>query len=220
MSTGGMNLVLLGPPGAGKGTQARLLAERCRVPGISTGDILRTAVRDATDLGRTARTYMDRGALVPDEVVVGIVEERLAAHDTCGGFILDGFPRTLAQARALDGFLADRKRPLRRVLHLAVEDADVVRRLSGRRTCPKCGAQYHVEFNPPPRRDVCGRCGAGLVQRDDDREETIRARLRVYREETEPLVEYYAQQGLLERVAATGPVEEVSRRMFEATERP
>jgi len=207
---------LLGPPGAGKGTQAKRLTAVLGAPQISTGDILRQSVADGTALGRKARAFMDQGALVPDDVVIGIIEERLRQPDCADGYILDGFPRTLAQAEALTRRLTALSTPLDRVLSLEVPEDDLVRRLSGRRVCRGCGHLYHVESNPPRQADVCDRCGDALYQRDDDREETIRHRLRVYREQTEPLIAYYDGMGLLARIDGRGTIDEISERITRA----
>ncbi len=195
-----MNLILLGPPGAGKGTQAKMLMDRYGIPQISTGDILRAAVKDGTPMGLKAKSYMDAGALVPDEVVVGIVRERLQQDDCKDGFILDGFPRTVPQADALAEALSSLGRPLDAVVSLAVDVEVLVERLTGRRTCRDCGRGYHVKFAPPKVSGVCDACGGELLQRDDDREETIRRRLNVYDEQTSPLIAYYRQAGLLTEV--------------------
>ncbi len=211
-----MRLILLGPPGAGKGTQAKLFAGRFGAPQISTGDILRQAVADGTDLGRKARSFMDQGALVPDEVVIGIIEERLRKPDCARGYILDGFPRTLRQAEALSQTLRAIQAPLDRVVSVEVPEDDLVRRLSGRRVCRGCGQMYHVEANPSRQAGVCDKCGDSLYQRDDDTEETIRHRLRVYREQTEPLIAYYDQKGLLARIEGCGSIEEISQRIARA----
>lgn len=204
-----MRAILLGPPGAGKGTQAKMLAERYGIPQISTGDILRAAVGAGTPLGREAKAYMDRGALVPDEVVIGIVRDRLAEPDCQGGYLLDGFPRTLEQAEALTRMLQQMKAPLPRVVNLEVSEEELVRRLSGRRTCKACGELFHVEFHPPRARATCDTCGGDLIQREDDREETIRRRLEVYRKQTEPLIGYYQAQGVLKRVRGLGATGEI-----------
>jgi len=208
-----MRLILLGPPGAGKGTQAKRLIERYGIPQISTGDILRAAVRDGTDLGRKAKQYMDAGKLVPDEVVIGIIEERLQQPDCAKGFILDGFPRTVAQADALNRVLANLGQAIDHVVSIEVPDEELVERLTGRRTCRGCGAMYHVKFSPPKAQGVCDKCGGELYQRDDDREETIRARLKVYHEQTAPLVEYYEKAGLLRRIPGQGSVDEIYARI-------
>ena len=192
-----MRIILLGPPGAGKGTQAKAITERFGIPQISTGDILRSAVRDGTPMGVRAKAFMDSGALVPDEVVVGIVCERLLQADCSSGFILDGFPRTVAQADALHKTLLQMNSPLQAVISLAVDEEVLVERLTGRRACRSCGMGYHVTFSPSQQSGRCDACGAELYQRDDDREETIRHRLSVYREQTAPLIGYYGEQGLL-----------------------
>ena len=195
-----MRLVLLGPPGAGKGTQAKLLQEHFGIPQISTGDILRQAVKDGTPLGKQANEFMDRGELVPDSVINDIVDERLAADDCRNGFLLDGFPRTVAQAEALENMLERRNVVLDAAVSLAVPRKVLVKRLSGRRTCRKCGAMYHVTFNPPATDGACDRCGGELYQREDDREETIEARMEVYDRQSAPLLEYFRTQGLLREV--------------------
>jgi adenylate kinase len=192
-----MRIILLGPPGAGKGTQAKAITERFSIPQISTGDILRSAVREGTPMGVRAKNFMDSGALVPDEVVVGIVCERLQQDDCVSGFILDGFPRTVAQADALHKTLVQMSYPLQAVISLEVNEEVLVGRLTGRRTCRSCGLGYHLRFSAPLQLDRCDACGAELFQRDDDREETIRHRLSVYREQTAPLIGYYGEQGLL-----------------------
>jgi len=210
-----MRLAFLGPPGAGKGTQAELFARRYGFAHISTGEILRDGVRGGTPLGSKARGYMDGGELVPDEIVVGIVAEKLEGID--GGFVLDGFPRTVEQAEALNGILRGRNGSLDAVIYFDVDEDTVVRRLSGRRVCGKCGWNYHVENMPPKREGVCDRCGGEVHQRDDDRPEVVRERLRVYQRETAPLIDYYKRKGLLERVAGDPPPEEVQeevRRLF------
>lgn len=192
-----MRMILLGPPGAGKGTQAKSITERFGIPQISTGDILRSAVRDGTPMGVRAKAFMDAGALVPDDVVVGIVCERLQFDDCRSGFILDGFPRTVAQADALHKTLMQMNYPLQAVISLAVDEDALVERLTGRRSCRSCGAGFHVTFSPARQVGICDACGAELFQREDDREETIRHRLSVYREQTSPLIGYYGEQGLL-----------------------
>jgi adenylate kinase len=208
-----VRLVIMGTPGAGKGTQAKLLAERVGACHISTGDMLRDAIRRGTALGREAQRFMDQGLLVPDDVVTGIVEDRLAAPDCRSGFLLDGFPRTVAQAGALDALLARRGEPLTGVLHIAVPREEAVRRLSGRRVCDGCGSMAHVAFDPPARPDVCDRCGGHLLQRDDDREETVRRRMDVYARETAPVLDHYRTAGLLREIDGTGTRENVSRRV-------
>jgi adenylate kinase len=201
-----LNLVLLGPPGSGKGTQGERLQGDLRLPYYATGDILREAVREETELGRLAKEYMDRGDLVPDEVIVGVIAERLDSEEAADGFILDGFPRTTPQAEALGAKLAEMGRSLPAVLLIDVADEEVMRRLSGRRVCAPGGHVYHVEFNPPQQEDVCDVDGSELVQRDDDKPEVIRHRLDQYHSKTEPLVAYYDRQSMLRRIdGATSP---------------
>ncbi|GAA4571377.1 adenylate kinase [Micromonospora sp. NPDC047548] len=211
-----MRLVLVGPPGAGKGTQAEFIAAHLSVPKISTGDIFRANVSQGTPLGVEAKRYMDAGKLVPDEVTINMVRDRLAEPDAAEGFLLDGFPRTTPQAAALDKLLADLGTALDLVLELVVDDDEVIRRLSGRRTCRGCGKIWHVEFDATTREGICDRCGAELFQRDDDKPETIAARLREYAEKTAPLVDYYGAQGKLVGIDATGPVEDVTVRAIDA----
>lgn len=213
-----MNLIFLGPPGSGKGTQAKMLVDKYGIPQISTGDILREAVKEGTPLGKEAKKYMDEGKLVPDEVVVGIVRERLKEPDCTKGFILDGFPRTIPQAEALDKTLQEMGKGIDHVLSLEVDREELVRRLSGRRTCKKCGAMYHIIFDPPKKDGVCDRCDGELYQRDDDKEETIRERLRVYEEQTAPLIEYYRKKGLLRPIDGVGKIEEIFARVRETIE--
>ncbi|GAB3738215.1 adenylate kinase [Nocardiopsis nanhaiensis] len=207
-----MRAVLVGPPGAGKGTQAQILAEELSVPKVSTGDIFRANVSGGTELGKKAKEFMDRGDLVPDEVTNAMVKDRLAQDDAETGFLLDGFPRNVPQAETLQGMLVDLDSGLDVVLELKVDEEEVVKRLSGRRSCPECGRVYHVEYDAPQSTGKCDNEGADLYQRDDDREETIRHRLKVYREQTAPLVEFYAGEGLLATISATGPVDEVTAR--------
>ncbi|MET9712442.1 adenylate kinase [Nocardiopsis alba] len=207
-----MRAVLVGPPGAGKGTQAQILAEELTIPKVSTGDIFRANVSGGTELGKKAKEFMDRGDLVPDEVTNAMVKDRLAQKDTAGGFLLDGFPRNVPQAETLKGMLADLGTSLDVVLELKVDEDEVVKRLSGRRSCPECGRVYHVEYDAPKVEGKCDNEGAELYQREDDREETIRHRLKVYREQTAPLVEFYESEGLLATISATGPVAEVTAR--------
>lgn len=211
-----MKLILLGPPGAGKGTQAKMLTERFAIPQIATGDILRGALQAGTPLGLQAKTYMDAGALVPDEVVIGIVRERLQQDDCLPGFILDGFPRTVAQADALQATLAVLDRRLDRVVSLTVDADALVERLTGRRTCRECGRGYHVRFDPPCDEQRCDACGGELYQRDDDREETIRKRLSVYAQQTAPLIDYYRAAGLLVELDGMQPIAEVQEQVLSA----
>jgi adenylate kinase len=210
-----MRLVLVGPPGAGKGTQAEFIAAHIAVPKISTGDIFRANVANGTPLGQQAKRYMDAGQLVPDEVTINMVRERLAEPDAAEGFLLDGFPRTVPQATALDKLLADLGTGLDLVLELVVDDDEVIRRLSGRRTCRGCGKVWHLEFDPPTVKDVCDRCNGELFQRDDDKPETVSERLRVYARDTAPLIQYYGAQGKLVGIDATGPVEDVTVRAID-----
>jgi adenylate kinase len=207
-----MRAVLVGPPGAGKGTQATVIAQRFEVPAISTGDIFRANVGEGTALGREAQGFMDSGNLVPDELTIAMVRDRLSRPDAKAGFLLDGFPRNVAQARVLDSMLTELDTSLDVVLELAVDGEEVVRRLSGRRTCAGCGRLWHVDFHPTAVAGVCDVCGGELTQREDDQPETIRHRLTVYAEQTEPIIAYYADRGLLERIDAVGPLEEVTAR--------
>jgi adenylate kinase len=206
-----MRIVLLGGPGSGKGTQAKKLTEKYGVPQISTGDIFRAAVKEGTPMGTKAKEYMDKGELVPDDVVVGVVEERLAKPDLDGGFMLDGFPRTLPQAESLDGIMAKLSKSIDHAVLVDVPDEELMKRLTGRRTCRNsdCGKMYHVMFNPPKKEGICDACGSELYQRDDDSEATIRERLNVYAEQTAPLIDYYDKKGLLRKVAGVGPIDDI-----------
>jgi len=204
-----LNLILLGPPGAGKGTQAERLVEDFGLPYYATGDILRRAVKDGTELGRKAKEYMDRGDLVPDDVISGVVVERIDSPEALDGFLLDGFPRTIGQAEALDEALAPLGRKPTAVLSIEVPDEEVVRRLSGRRVCERNSHPYHVDFDPPKNEGFCDQDGSALVQRDDDREDTVKHRLDVFHEQTAPLVDYYERQGLLRRFDGSRSPDEV-----------
>jgi adenylate kinase len=204
-----LRLVFLGPPGAGKGTQARELAREWTVPQVSTGDMLREAAAAGTGLGREAKRFMDAGALVPDTVVIGLVAERLDQPDTRDGFILDGFPRTVAQAEALDALLGQRALDLDRVLYFDVSRPELIRRLTGRRTCRQCGTGYHLVSAPPRTADRCDRCGGELYQREDDAEATVSRRLDVYTTQTAPLLDYYRARGVLASVPGEGSVAEI-----------
>lgn len=206
----------MGPPGAGKGTQARLISRRLGIPQISTGDILRQSVQDGTALGRKAHRYMERGELVPDEIVVRIVKERLEREDCRNGFILDGFPRNMPQAEALSRELQKTSRDIDWSINISVPDEEIMKRLSGRRVCLQCGETYNMYFSPPPRDELCGKCSTPLMQREDDKEETIRKRLQVYHEGTEPLIDYYTLNGKLITVDGSGAAEEISERIDKA----
>lgn len=211
-----MRLVLVGPPGAGKGTQAQFISAQASIPKISTGDIFRASVSQRTTLGLEAKKYMDAGDLVPDKVTISMVRDRLAEDDAADGFLLDGFPRTVPQAEVLDEILAELAAQLDVVLELVVDDDEVVRRLSGRRTCRTCGHVWHLDFDPPSHEGSCDRCGGELFQRDDDQPETVRHRIEVYADQTAPLIAYYAERGLLVGLDATGPVEDVTDRAIDA----
>jgi adenylate kinase len=208
-----MRLVLLGAPGAGKGTQAKKLIETYGIPQISTGDILRKAVADGTPLGKEAKSYMDKGELVPDSVVIGLVKERIAQDDCKKGYILDGFPRNNAQAEVLDKVLAEMGAPLDTALSVDVEKDVLMKRLTGRRTCRKCQQMYNIYFSLPKKEGVCDKCGGELFQRDDDKEETIRKRLDVYDAQTAPLMEYYKKKGIVKSVAGTGSIDEIFKQV-------
>ena len=210
-----MRLVLLGAPGAGKGTQAELLQEHFKIPQISTGEMLRQAVQSGTALGKQAKQYMDRGELVPDSVILDLVEQRLSADDCRNGFLLDGFPRTVAQAEALETMLARRNLLLDGAVSLRVPRASLVARLSGRRTCRQCGAMYHVRFNPPKVDRVCDRCGGELYQRDDDREATIEARMEVDERQSAPIHDHFRAKGILREVDGAGSTEDVFREVVQ-----
>lgn len=199
-----MYVILLGPPGAGKGTQAKLIEQKFNMPHISTGDLLRAAVREGTPIGLQARDYMDRGQLVPDGIVIGMIEQRMAGADTRNGFLLDGFPRNVTQAAELEEMLQRHSVGIDRVLSLEVPRAELLVRLSGRRTCRVCNAMYHVKFDPPVKQGVCDRCGGELYQREDDREATICSRLDVYERDTAPVKDFYRERHLLREVSGTG----------------
>jgi adenylate kinase len=203
-----MNIALFGPPGAGKGTQAKELSKQYSIPHISTGDILRANVRDGTELGLKAKQYMDKGELVPDEVLIGLIRNRLSECDCDTGYLLDGYPRTIPQADALTDILKEISKPLDAVINIEVSDDALVKRLSGRRSCT-CGESYHVMFNPPVKEGICNACGAELYQRDDDKEDVIRQRLAVYNEKTKPLIDYYDKAGILVNIDGTGAVDAV-----------
>ncbi len=208
-----MNIILLGPPGAGKGTQAKMLIDQYGIPQISTGDILRANLKAQTELGLEAKKYMDAGKLVPDEVVIGIVGNRLQEDDCQKGYMLDGFPRTVAQAEALDKILSERSAGIDHVVSIEVPDSELVKRLTGRRTCKQGGRGYHVMFDPPSKEGACDKCSGELYQRDDDNEETVGARLVVYTEQTQPLIEYYNKKGLLRPIDGLGQISEIFDRV-------
>ena len=209
-----MNIIMLGAPGAGKGTQAAVLCEHFGIPTISTGNMIREALKNGTEMGLKAKSYMDEGKLVPDEVVIGIVKERLSADDCKDGFILDGFPRTIPQAEALDAMGVD----IQYVINIDVADEVITKRMSGRRVCEKCGASYHVEHKKPAVDGVCDRCAGTLVQRKDDHPDTVNARLEVYHKETEPLKDYYANQGKLSIVEGQATIEDTTALILKAVE--
>jgi adenylate kinase len=202
----GVRMILVGPPGCGKGTQAQMLQQRYKIPQLSMGDMLRAAVREGTEVGAKAKGYMDQGKLVPDQTIVDVMRERVQKPDCENGYILDGFPRTLKQAEALEKLLEEMKRPLTATVAIAVPDDEVVRRLSGRRQCKSCGVGYHVEFKPSKAEGICDSCGGELYQRDDDNEATILSRLKVYYDQTSPLLDYYRERGLLEEVNGVGSI--------------
>ena len=200
-------MILLGPPGCGKGTQAKMLMDAYHIPQIATGDILREAVKKGSPLGRKAKTYMDQGSLVPDSLVIKIIEERLREADCARGFILDGFPRTTAQAEALEGTLVTLGLSLEHVLSIEVDDEELVKRLTGRRICRQCGESYHILFNPPKKEGVCDSCRGELYQRDDDKENTIRNRLKVYQAQTAPLITFYREKGIMRTINGMGTID-------------
>jgi adenylate kinase len=213
-------VIFLGAPGAGKGTQARRLAAGSGVPQVATGDMLREAVAEGTPLGREAKRYMDQGALVPDEVVIGLVDERLSRPDAGPGSVLDGFPRTVAQAEALDALLRRRGQDLDRVVFFEVSREELLRRLTGRRICRRCGTAFHLVSAPPKTEGRCDQCGGELYQREDDAESTVARRLDVYQTQTAPLLDYYGKRGLLVRVAGEGPVDHVAAAIQRAVKEP
>jgi adenylate kinase len=208
-----MNVILLGPPGAGKGTQAKMLVEEYQIPQISTGDILRAAVKEGSPLGKEAKACMDKGDLVPDSVVIGIVEERIQQPDCAKGYMLDGFPRTVPQAEALDGMLQNLSSQIDHVVSIEVASEELVGRLTGRRTCRDCGVGFHVMFDPPEQEGVCDKCGGELYQRDDDNVETVTSRLEVYESQTLPLIDYYKAQGKIRPIDGVGDIKEIFARV-------
>jgi adenylate kinase len=209
-------VVLLGAPGAGKGTQAKMLIEKFKIPQISTGDILRKAVADGTPLGKEAKAIMESGGLVSDKIVLGLVEERLKQPDCKDGFILDGFPRNTAQAEALDKLLAEANMPLTIALTVDVEKGELMKRLTGRRTCKSCQQMYNIYFTPPKKEGVCDKCGGALFQRDDDKEETIKKRLEVYDTQTAPLISYYNKKGIMKTVMGVGSINDIFQKVVAA----
>jgi adenylate kinase len=209
-----MNLMLFGAPGAGKGTQAKYLIEKFNIPQISTGDMLRAAITNGTAMGMEAKSYMDAGKLVPDSTIIGIIKERLGQADCKKGFILDGFPRTLAQAEALEELMKNMGISLDKVISLNVPDELIVGRITGRRVCSKCGASFHVEFNPSKVADVCDYCGGELIIRKDDNAETVKSRLEAYHAQTAPLIAYYTDMGVMVELDGTKDVNEVTQDMF------
>ena len=204
-----MKIVMLGAPGAGKGTQAKMIAAKYEIPHISTGDIFRSNIKNGTELGKKAKEYMDQGLLVPDELTVDLVIDRLAQDDCKNGYILDGFPRTIPQAEALDAALAKRSEKMDFAVNVDVPDENIVNRMSGRRACTKCGATYHVVYNPSAKGDICEVCGDKLILRDDDKPETVQKRLAVYHAQTQPLIDYYQNQGILKTVDGTQDMNDV-----------
>lgn len=204
-----MKIIMLGAPGAGKGTQAKKLADKYRIPHISTGDIFRANIKNGTELGKKAKEYMDAGALVPDELTVDLVMDRLAQADCDQGYILDGFPRTIHQAEKLTEALSTRGGEIDAAVNVDVPDQSIIRRMSGRRVCPGCGASYHVEHIPPRKEGICDRCGAELIIREDDKEETVKKRLAVYHEQTQPLIDYYGAKGLVVDIDGTQSMDDV-----------
>jgi adenylate kinase len=209
-------VVLLGAPGAGKGTQAKMLIEKFKIPQISTGDILRKAVADGTPLGKEAKVIMDSGGLVSDKIVLGLVEERLKQPDCKNGFILDGFPRNTAQAEALDKILAGSGMPLTTALNIDVDLNDLLKRLTGRRTCKSCGQMYNIYFSPPKKEGICDKCGGPLFQRDDDKEETIKKRLDIYQQQTSPLISYYSKKNIMKTVVGVGSIDDIFKKAVAA----
>ncbi len=211
-----MNLMLFGAPGAGKGTQAKFLIEKYGIPQISTGDILRAAIADKTDMGMEAKKFMDEGKLVPDSTIIGIIKDRLAEDDCAKGFILDGFPRTLPQAEALNELMKEMNISLDKVISLNVPDELIVGRITGRRVCSKCGASFHVEFNPSKKEDVCDYCGGELMIRKDDNAETVKSRLGAYHEQTAPLIDFYTKMDVMVTLDGTKDVSDVTADMIAA----
>ncbi len=208
-----MNIILLGPPGAGKGTQAKRLIDQYHIPQVSTGDMLREALKAGTPLGLEAKKYMDQGALVPDSVVIGLVKERIQKPDAKNGYMLDGFPRTVSQAQVLDGILGDLSQKIDHVVSVEVPSSELMGRLTGRRTCRQCGAGFHVIFDPPKSDGKCDKCGGELYQRSDDNEVTVKSRLETYEAQTKPLIDYYENQGKLRHIDGVGKMDDILSRI-------
>lgn len=204
-----MKIVMLGAPGAGKGTQAKKIAEKYQIPHVSTGDIFRSNIKEGTELGKKAKAYMDQGALVPDELTIGMLMDRIGKEDCKNGYVLDGFPRTIPQAESLTKALSERSQKIDYAINVDVPDENIVNRMSGRRACTSCGATYHIVYNPPKTSDVCDVCGEKLVLRDDDKPETVKKRLSVYHEQTQPLIDYYKEAGVLVNVDGTQDLNKV-----------
>lgn len=215
-----MRVIFLGPPGAGKGTQAEFIAKKYNIPKLSTGDLLRESVSKETFLGKKAKNYMDRGELVPDEIVIGLVEEKLSSSECRNGFLLDGFPRTVNQADELSSFLKEKEEKLDRVIYFSLPKVEIVKRLSGRRSCPQCQAVYHLESIPPKRDELCDGCDISLIQRNDDKPETIESRLTVYQDQTEPLIDYYKHRSILSELDGSGLVPDVQERLVGLLSQP
>jgi adenylate kinase len=209
-----MRLILVGPPGAGKGTQAVALAAHYKIPHISTGDIFRANLKNGTELGKQAQSYMDRGELVPDSVTNEMVKDRLGNSDVANGFLLDGFPRNTNQAEVLDAILLEKKMPLDAALELAIDNSEIIRRLSGRRTCRNCSATFHKDFEKPKIDDICDKCNGQLYQREDDKEEVIARRLEIYSQQTAPIISYYKKAGILKSISAIGDVSEITQKVI------
>jgi adenylate kinase len=209
-----MRLILVGPPGAGKGTQAVALAAHYKIPHISTGDIFRANLKNGTELGKQAQSYMDRGELVPDSVTNEMVKDRLGNSDVANGFLLDGFPRNIHQAEVLDSILVTKKMPLDAALELSIDNSEIIKRLSGRRTCRNCSATYHQAFEKPKVDGICDKCNGELYQREDDKEEVITRRLEIYAQQTEPIISYYKKAGILKNMSAIGDVSEITQRVI------
>ncbi len=210
-----MKIIMLGAPGAGKGTQAKRIAEKYGIPHISTGDIFRANIKNGTELGKKAKTYMDQGALVPDELVVDLVVDRVAQEDAKNGYVLDGFPRTIPQAEALDAALAKINEKVDYAINVEVPDENIIHRMSGRRACVSCGGTYHIQYNPTKQENICDACGGKLILRDDDQPETVKNRLQVYHEQTQPLIDYYSKQGILKEVDGTVDMNDVFHAIVE-----